>query len=286
MGGYMFRQVINGIRRHPWRFLISIPIALAALWGIAEPFATTYTRLLGLPLLTLLAAGALLISCIQAWSPRQISLRWDALQLSVAVKAGDLFTQDCNLAITTDDFFLTQSSKLVNPRSLVGQLVQREYKGQAKDLDHDIEHALAGFSGATTVESGIENKNKRYPVGTTASIRRSDKSLFVTALCQVDLASQHGRATANDIWAALQGMWKTLAQNPSGKPLAVPLIGTGQTGSGLSHTAVLNITLASLLTAARQLPIHDEIHIIIPLQSLEHIDLQSIREAWRSAGAT
>jgi hypothetical protein len=81
-------------------------------------------------------------------------------------------------------------------------------------------------------------------------------------------------------------LWKAISENPTGNPVAIPLIGTGQTGSGLSHSAVLNITLASLLTAARQLPIHDAIHIIIPRQALAEIDLRSIREAWGSAGAT
>ena len=264
-----------------------MPLALAVLWGIADPFATMYPRILGAPMrmLIILAVGAIIVSLVKAWSPSKISLRWDALQLSVVIKAGDLFAEEDNIAVTSDDFFLTQSPKLVNPRSLIGQLVERCYNQQAVALDADIEQGLTRFSEVSLEQSGPEHKNKRYPIGTTPVIRRGNRYIFVTALCRVDLESNHGRATADDVWLALRGLWKTISQNPSGKAVAIPLIGTGQTGSGLSHSAVLNITLASLLTAARQSPIHDPIHIIVPTQSLAEIDLRSIHEAWINAGA-
>lgn len=262
-----------------------MPLALAVFWGIADPFATTIPRIVGLPLLIIVAIGAIIVSLVQAWSPSKISLRWDALRLSVVIKAGDLFAEEDNIALTSDDFFLTQSPKLVNPRSLIGQLVERWYNEQAVALDADIKQALAGFSDVS-LESGPEHKDKRYPIGTTAVIRHGNRCIFVTALCRVDLKNNHGRATADDVWLALRGMWKTISQNPTGKAVAVPLIGTGQTGSGLSYSAVLNITLASLVTAARQSPIPDAIHIIVPTQSLAEIDLRSIHEAWSNAGAT
>jgi hypothetical protein len=157
----MLLQIINGIRRHPWRFIISIPLSLAVFWGIAEPFATTYQQILGIPLLIILAACALVVSLVKAWSPSKISIRWNALSLSVIVKAGDLFSEEYNIAITADDFFLTQSSKLVNERSLIGQLVQRRYLEQAVALDVDIERALAGMSEVSLEVGEIPGNKKR-----------------------------------------------------------------------------------------------------------------------------
>lgn len=183
----MLRQLLNGIRRHPWRFVFSIPVAFAALWGMVEAFAQVYPSLSKPYLLIILAAGALIIGFVQAWSPKQVSLYWSDLHLRVEIKTGDLFKQDGNIAITVDDFFLTKAPKLVNPKSLIGQLIDAEYPNNPDLLDTELQQFVPSQANAITESSGIPGKDKRYSIGTTAVIRRSQKNLFVTALCKVDL---------------------------------------------------------------------------------------------------
>lgn len=279
----MLRQLYNGIRRHPLKFILSIPVSIAAIWGILEAFVSAYPALNGIGLLIFIGICALVVGLVQAWSPDKISLYWDDLQLLVEVKAGDLFSSDGNVAISADDFFLTHEPKLVNPKSLMGQLVDKEYSGQPSLLDEELIQFTPSQSNVVFESTGISGKNKRYPIGTTIAIRNPQKRIFVTALCKIDLTNNTGRATASDVWLALQGLWQTIANNPTGKHVSVPLFGTGQTSAGLSYSTSLNIMLASLIVAARQKPISDKIHIIIPSSALELIDLQVIRETWSTS---
>ena len=279
----MLRQLYNGIRRHPWKFVLTILLSIAAIWGILEAFVSTYPQLNGIGLLFFIGVSALIASFVQVWSPDEITLYWDDLQLLVEIKTGDLFSMDGNVAISADDFFLTHNPKLVSQTSLMGQLVNREYSGQPDLLDNDLIQFETTQNNATIESVNISGKNKRYPIGTTVAIRSPQKRIFITALCRIDITNNSGKASANDVWAALQGLWQTVANNPTGKPTSVPLFGTGQTSAGLSYSTSLNIMLASLIVAARQKPISDKINIIIPVSALEFIDLNLIRDTWSNS---
>ena len=276
----MIRQIQNGIRRHPWRFVLSIPVAFAAIWAVVDAFVSVHPSLGNDKLLILIGMVALLIGFVQAWSPDKISLYWNDLRLKVEIKTGDLFSQDGNFAISCDDFFLTHAPKLVNQKSLMGQLVSREYSGQPDLVDNDLIKFMPSLNNVAHESTGIPGKDKRYPIGTTVAIRSPQKRIFVTALCKIDLASNSGRASTSDVWVALHGLWQAIADNPTGKHTSVPLFGTGQTSAGLSYSVSLNLMLASLIVAARQRPISDEIHILIPPNALEYIDLRIIQETW------
>ncbi len=276
----MLRQLYNGIRRHPWKFGLSIPLSIAAIWGILEAFVSTYPQLNGIGLLLFIVVIALIVSLIQVWSPDEITLYWDDLQLMVEIRTGNLFSTNGNIAISTDDFFLTHDPKLISQTSLMGQLVNKEYSGQPDLLENDLTQFATNQNNATIESVSVSGKNKRYPIGTTIAIRNPQKRIFITALCRIDLANNTGRASANDVWIALQGLWKTVANNPTGKPTSVPLFGAGQTSAGLSYSTSLNIMLASLIVAAREKPISDKINIIIPINALEFIDLSLIRDTW------
>jgi hypothetical protein len=276
----MLRQLYNGIRRHPLKFILAFLLSIAATWGTFEAFVSTYPELNGIGLLSVISIIALIASLFQIWSPDNITLYWNDLQLLVEIKTGDLFSIDGNVAISADDFFLTQHTKLIGQSSLMGQLVNREYKGQPELLDKDLIQFASNQNNAKTESTNISGKNKRYPIGTTVAIQAPQKRIFITALCTIDTTNQNGRASANDVWIALQGLWHTIADHPTGKPTSVPLFGTGQTSAGLSPSTALNIMLASLIVATRQKAISDKINIIIPVGALEFIDLSIIRETW------
>jgi len=213
-------------------------------------------------------------------SRQRVSLAWDVLGAKVIIEPGDLFESDGHLTITADEYFLAKPGKLVNERSLIGQLVTKVYGGDAQLLDTDLNRTLADTARADSVEKPIEGKTKRYPIGTTVTVHHDERTIFVTALCRIDPDSKHGRATTKDVLAALSGLWEALANNPTGRRVAVPLIGAGQSGVGLSYMACLNILLASLMVAVRSRAIQDEISIVVPSWALSSVNLNAIQAAW------
>lgn len=213
--------------------------------------------------------------------PRQrLSLAWDVLGAKVVIEPGDLFEADGNLAISADEYFLSNPGKLVNERSLIGQLATKVYGADAQLLDRDLTRALADKAGADSAEKSVEGKTKKYPIGTTVMLHLDERSIFVTALCRIDPENKHGGSTAKDVLTALSGLSDAIANNPTGRRVAVPLIGAGQSGVGLSHIACLNILLASLMVAVRTRAIQDEISIVVPPWALSSVNLTLIEAAW------
>jgi len=271
----------RGVKRHPWRFLIAVGVALAALWGPTEPIAATYPTLTKPTLLFVLLALAITIAAARVAAAVDIGLRWGSTRIRISV--GDLFDHPGPIAVPADDLFLVAHSKLVTTRSLIGQLGHRTYGGNVSLLAQRLAAALKGVRGDRENAAPVGN-SVRYPVGTTVVLEEPSKKVFVTAFCSVDLSTQTGTATTQDVLVALNSLWGTIGQHRSGEPVAVPLFGSGQSGCGLSPSALLHLQLLSLAAYTREHVLPDPIHIVLPPSMLTEINLAAMREVWSDGG--
>lgn len=243
-------------------------------------FSAKWPGILSIWAVIILLLMAIVVTLKEIISPASITLRWDGIKGEITIREGDIFVEK-RLAVTADDFFITTSDKLVNANSLIGKLITRVYGGSIKALEECLAPSLTKYNDKAVSESELYGKNKRYPIGSTAVVSYGDKQIFVTALCTVDTKQLHGFATPAGLWQALEGLWQTIAENPKGDYVAIPLLGAGQTGVGLSSQTLIHIIIASYLAFTRRIKhIPDPIHIVLLPEVISQIDLVATRRAW------
>ena len=268
------------VERQTGRLVTGIIAGLAFVWAPLEPLKEVLPFPLWL-LRALIPGGALMYALWKLIPRNKIDLRGPN-NLRVQVAFGDLFDQkDANLAIGADDFFLTRHDKLITPRALISLLHQRRF-GSMDDLDFDrmiadATHVLDEYTEhpAKEIRSRLDDRTRQFPVGSTLVVTGPMEQYFVVAVCRIDLGTvpPSGKATAAELFQALLGLWSTVRRYPKGKAVAVPLLGTGQSGTGLQPAEALHLMLASLVCASRTGPIPDDIRIVLHESYRNSVDL-------------
>ncbi len=211
--------------------------------------------------------------------------RLPGLPNQVCVVRGDLFEQtDANLVIGFTDTFDTQAGadQVISAQSVQGQLVERLFGGDARQLDARLRAGLRTVSpiGVERAQDKPKGKRLRYPIGTVVPITApGDLRVFATAYSRLgnDLVA---RSDEQDLDRALRALWPTVARAGLHRPVAVPLLGSGlarivQAAREQLAAAVIDSFFAACRLDPRTAP---ELRIVVRAQDLPLIDLAAVGE--------
>jgi len=271
--------IARGVKRRGAKVLLLLPTGVALTWGVLEPLQAVVPGLVTIPIVGGIFAAAVVIALISVRDLSQIEIEWDQLNTYVTIKVGDLMEHPGPIVVSFDDLFLTEHEKLVNSQSIVGQLVEKKFGGDASALAAALEAKLALVAAEDVVLDG--KQRKRYPVGTAVSHATAPRFHGV-AFCHIDEVQVVGDATSEHLWAGLEGTWRALHNHRFSLPVGVPLLGAGQTALGLNPTAHLNVMLVSLMASVRQRPIVDPVVIYLHESIKDQVDLRAIQATWAS----
>ena len=86
-----------------------------------------------------------------------------------------------------------------------------------------------------------------------------------------------------DLWIALREFWREAPTTPRGRPVSIPLVGSGAAGIKLLPTQVLELNLLALADAiAEEGKITtDEIRVVLHSSYLDQIDLSDLKRLWK-----
>lgn len=84
--------------------------------------------------------------------------------MSVKVVVGDIFEQSGNLAIGFSSTFDTEMPNIIAPKSLQGQLVAREFAGDASLLERLLTAELSGRQHEFVFSSGDGKMGKQNSI--------------------------------------------------------------------------------------------------------------------------
>ncbi|MGW3206731.1 macro domain-containing protein [Streptomyces sp. NPDC001135] len=151
--------------------------------------------------------------------------------VQVTVVAGDLFDQqDAHLVVGFSDTFDTsvKDDRIIDSRSVQGQLLTRCFDGDQARLDRALKAALAR-STPTAVESRRDKprgKLRRYPLGTVAVLDLPKRRVFAVAYSSMgnDLIC---RSSLERLSASLDRLWDQIFLHGQRKPVAMALVGAG-----------------------------------------------------------
>lgn len=152
--------------------------------------------------------GVLLGLCVvwgftRSYPRSRIERQFAHPDLTVVIKVGDLLDEQAHLVVGFSDTFDTDSDAdvILNRSSLQGQLLARVYGGDRARLDGELSKALAHVTPVSVETRAAKQKGKlkRYPIGTVALIRPSDRRVYAVAYSRMG-ADPTAHSSMNDPW--------------------------------------------------------------------------------------
>lgn len=212
---------------------------------------------------------------------RSITLTSNAIDTTIAVKFGDLFAQDGCTAISVNEFFDSAvDEKHVASGSLHGTMLVRFWPGNTDDWDDQVSHDLRDgvFQDADRSAPG---KSRRYSIGTTAFVSKGGNDFLCVALTRTCTQSLEASATSNDLHCAMHGLLSKARTVCSGRPLNIPLLGSGLARTGIKVNIIVDMILLAIFEESRLRKITGTIRIVLPKNLRDRIDLTTIQKDWR-----
>jgi hypothetical protein len=235
-----------------------------------------------------LAAGIIVVAVVyglvRAW-PRPIEQNFDSPQTRIHILKGDLFSQDCHLVIGTCDTFDTLVPNIISKKSIQGQALDRLHGGNVARLNEELTQVLAGRKVVGTIAK--EGKTQKYGIGAIATLRHGPHNAYFLAYAEMN---EHNEAhsTADGIWKSLSLLWQEVSRTSNGGPVAIPVIGGGQSRVSQVVPAqdAIRLIVLSYMFASRAKKVCDELRIIVRPQDFDRLDrlqLQAFLNSMRSS---
>ena len=261
-------------------FLIFGLATYGVLWGMIEPLGYFFQEVKpqGAGWYSAMIAASVLVGLWRCWPRSRIELRIPASDSSIEVKFGDIFEDEGVVVIPVNEFFDGMLGDHVSETSLHGVFIKKILGGQAQSFFRLTEEALHSVTAEQVQrESG---RDKRYPIGTVASVDINDKRYLLTALSRTNILTLKASATVHELWDCLMGTWREARISSNGNRILVPLIGSGLSGVGLPSKNLTEIILTSLLYCTKQQKIADNVTLVLHPRLKKEIDLEAIRRSW------
>lgn len=274
-------SICLGIKRRPLKFLGEIFLAYSALWTLVESASNFFPaiKLEGISCYFAFIGVGTLIACARAYQHRSISFKIGHSNTKVTVLFGDLFEREGHLAIPVNEFFDSELGLPVSPKSLHGIVINTFFGGHPASFDQLITADLANTSGQDIQRVG--GKGRRYPIGTTASVKTNSHRFLLFALCTTDLGTFKASATVPELVRALEGLCARARVVLGGERLIVPLVGSGLSGIGLPANQLLQLILLVLVNETKKNQVALDIEVVIHADRFDEVDLRLIENFWR-----
>jgi len=228
--------------------------------------------------------GIILFSCISLlWAiytinpGREISRQLTVPDTKITIKVGDLFKEDANLVIGTNDVFDTEKGDIIKPNSIQGQFLTKIYKDDRLRLNGDIENALRGVSGIQDNQKS-QGKNKRYPIGTVVTLTVGTKKYFWSAYCYMG-NNLKAQSDIVNLSTSLEMLWEEIRLKGQREKVAMAVLGSDLARIGnASHSNLIKLIVSLFILASRESPITQELVIVIHHSNLEKVNMVDLNE--------
>jgi hypothetical protein len=247
---------------------IGFEAVFLGLYDVINPNAISK---LSIPTSAVVVALGFAYGIIRSW-PSVIQQTYSAPSTQIRLIPGDLFSQSSNIVIGMCDTFDTAVPHIIERKSIQGQFLERIYHQDAEQLDKDLDRALSEVDPIGLIEK--DGKRQIYPVGTVATIRNKRQHYFCVAYSSMDEKNQ-AQATIDGLWSSLSNLWSEVRANANGDPVAMAIVGGGQSRISqiLPAQDSLRFIALSFILASRRLKVCDRLDIIIRKDDIEKIDM-------------
>jgi len=190
--------------------------------------------------------GLLLFACVSLiWAlyrvipGQEVSRQLTVPDTKIRIKVGDLFKEDAHLVIGFNDVFDTEKGDIIKPTSIQGQFLTRIYNNDKQRLDREIEYALQGTSGKLDNQK-LQGKNRRYPIGTVATLTVGTKKYFCLAYSRMG-NNLKAQSDVKKLQISLDTLWEEIRLKGQCEPIAMAVVGSdlARLGNTVSHSTLI-----------------------------------------------
>lgn len=274
------KKLLIGIRRHLKRFFLAIFFGFTTLWAVLEPIFSLLdiqTKDYSCCFLIGYFIISLIIALVIVYPKRKVSFGLTNTNTKLEIVFGDLFKTTGHKVISASEFFDSKIGKPVSPKSLQGVFINSILGGHANIFDNAVNTQLAGQEIGTVQR--VDGKTLKYEIGTTIIIEHNKSTYFIFALSNTDNEC-NANSTPSLMLKALEGLWNKVRIEGNGVDVNLPLIGNGLSRIGLPPSQLLQLTLISLLKAAKEKDLSSTIRIVLTEDVFNKIDLEIIKNNW------
>lgn len=270
-----------------WRWFLTQTFSAVGVLAVLLEVATYIFGTLpmgGWPLAITIAMTSLAYGIVRAW-PRPIKQEYNSPNTVIEIVKGDLFSQDSNIVVGTCDTFDTAVPQVIARNSVQGQAVDRLYGGDSDQLDRELATALEGRAIDGTIQK--VGKTEKYGVGAIATLRNASHRLYFLAYSEMN---EHNEAhsTPDGIWRSLACLWDEISQTANGTPVAIPVIGGGQSRLSQIMPAQdsIRFIIMSFMFASRKKKVCEQLRIVVrpsDFDRLDRLELQAFLSSLRAS---
>lgn len=197
------------------------------------------------------------------WPKRKLTLNINK-RTQFVIEQGDLMKSDGIRVIPVNEYFDTHlGDGIVNRCSLHGQLLfsnSRKIHRLRQMIDDQLAYQTPLPSNRNrNMVSGLPNK--RYPLGTCIRIYTNDICYILVAITHFD-KYEHVDVTTEEFPDIIRKMFIGIEQLHDGKPVYMPLVGSGISGYELTNMQILYI-IVQAAQMAKKLNITKGLHLYV-----------------------
>ncbi|HEY4144594.1 macro domain-containing protein [Pinirhizobacter sp.] len=212
------------------------------------------------------------------FKPSRVALPIPNSNTCLEILFGDLFEQDGIRLISVNDHFDSEIGKPVSDKSLHGLFLKRCFGGHPESFDLQVDKELKGIAFNTTAKT--EGKTKAYAIGTTAVVGVNQDAYLLFVLTHSDPQTSKASSDVTLLWSALGEAWGRARIEAGGRPVNLPLVGSGLSGIGLPTRDLLNLLILSAITKTKEKEIAGRIRIVLHRDRFDDVDLRDVKKYW------
>lgn len=226
----------------------------------------------------------LAFTTFRVW-PRPLQENYQSPNISIKILEGDLFEQNCHIVVGTCDTFDTSTPNIISLKSLQARAADRLYGGDLAVLDLDLSAALSTKPIVGTIAK--KGKTDKYGIGSIAALRNNSHLAYFLAYCEMN-EDNNAHSSPDWIWKSLEMLWTEVRKSSNGEPIALPVIGGGQSKVSqiLPAQDSIRLTILSYVFASRAQKVCSELRIIVPkaeYERLDRLELQAFLSSLRAS---
>jgi hypothetical protein len=263
-----------------WRHFLIKSLACGGLISAVIQFSLIISPKLaedfqGVTPLLVIVIVSLIFGCVISW-PRPIEMEYDAPKTRIKIIKGDLLEQENNLVIGICNTFDTEMPNIISRNSLLGQTLNKLFRGDFMELDKLLNEELANKNPVGDINK--EGKTDKYDIGTVAVVRHGSRLIFFLAYCEMNDRNE-AFGTIDSVWKSLISLWDAQSFRGNHGSISVPVIGGGlaRISSLLPAQDSIRLIALSFMFASRKNKISDELRIVVQPADYDRLDRMEIQ---------